>query len=131
MDISNYFLYEESKINIDGVTPNDGYFGNLEPVLEDATDYWHYDFYNETIDEGDDDDDGDDDKDKDKDKEKPKEDVLTTTDAPEAPLQPIKANEEATMASAVLPFTGGNPMAFVYAGFALAGLGTVLRRKFR
>ena len=45
--------------------------------------------------------------------------------------QPIVVPVEAPMAPAELPFTGGDPMAFAYAGFVLTAMGTALRRKFK
>jgi uncharacterized repeat protein (TIGR01451 family) len=64
--------------------------------------------------------------------------TLPTPQVPQAPPavpaptpQPIVVPVEVPMAPAELPFTGGDPMAFAYAGFVLTALGTALRRKFK
>lgn len=56
---------------------------------------------------------------------------ITQAPAPAPAPQPIVVPVEAPMAPAELPFTGGDPMAFAYAGFVLTALGTALRRKFK
>ena len=146
MEITNYFLYEESRNGISADTPDNGYFDNIALVLENATDTY-YDFYNKTDDEGDDDN-NDNDSDNDNDGgnggdatgEGVTPEVLTvpSPQTPQAPpivpapvKQPIVVPVEAPMAPAELPFTGGDPMAFAYAGFVLTALGTALRRKFK
>jgi uncharacterized repeat protein (TIGR01451 family) len=62
--------------------------------------------------------------------------TLPTPQVPQAPPivpvpQPIVVPVAAPMAPPELPFTGGNPMAFAYAGFVLTALGAALRRRFK
>jgi hypothetical protein len=57
--------------------------------------------------------------------------ITPTPNAPALAPQPVLVTVEAPQAPAELPFTGGDPMAFAYAGFVLTALGTALRRKFK
>ena len=135
-----YKVAEDLKSGWTQTAPGDGYY---IVELAESQDVIDRDFGNYEEEEGDDDDgddddgdddDGDDGDDDDGDDDGNEQEGVTTPGEPvtAAPaLQPIAATETVTLASAALPFTGGNPMAFVYAGFVLTALGTALRRRIR